>query len=73
MGSGADDSAWAGDWDSVAAAQRRAWQHTSADDRLRWLEDALTFAYEAGALTRDRERRARVARAWAEPPSQPGD
>lgn len=59
---------WTGDWVSLAGEQRQAWLRASADERLRWLEDALTFAYEAGALTRDRDRRAAAARAWANDP-----
>lgn len=51
-------------WASVTAAQRRAWLRTSPDERLAWLEDALTFAAEAGALDRDRRRRAEAARQW---------
>lgn len=62
----AAEPTWMSDWASVTRAQRRAWQRASADERLRWLEDALTFAAEAGALTKDRERRAAAARAWAE-------
>jgi hypothetical protein len=60
------DAPWAGDWDAVAAEQRRAWLRASADLRLRWLEDALTFALDCGALARDRRRRADAARAWAD-------
>lgn len=56
---------WSADWTSVAREQRRAWRQTSPDDRLRWLEDALAFARDAGALAADRQRRAAAARAWA--------
>jgi hypothetical protein len=62
-----DAAGWPSDWDSVTRAQRRAWAATSADERLRWLEEALTFAQEAGALERDRARRAAEAAAWEGP------
>lgn len=54
------------DWESVARQQRRAWACTTADERLRWLEDTLTLASEAGLLERDRRRRAAAARAWGQ-------
>jgi hypothetical protein len=57
--------AWPADWAAVSREQRRAWRAVSPDTRLRWLEDALTFAQAAGALTRDRDRRADAARSWA--------
>jgi len=52
------------DWAAVAREQRRAWLRISPDERLRWLEDALTFAHEVGALARDRHQRAAAARLW---------
>jgi hypothetical protein len=55
------DPRWVGGWEGLAAAQREAWRGVTADDRLRWLEDALDFAAAAGALDRDRRRRARRA------------
>jgi hypothetical protein len=55
---------WAGDWEEASRAQRRAWCETTPDERLRWLEEALLFALEAGALQRDRARRAATARRW---------
>jgi hypothetical protein len=58
------DELWPADWASVSREQRRAWRAASPDDRLRWLEDALTFALETGALARDRDRRAAAARQW---------
>lgn len=58
----ADPDAWDADWAAVSRAQRQAWAQLSADDRLRWLEDALRFAAATGALARDRRRRAAAAR-----------
>lgn len=55
-----------GSWEGLAAAQREAWRGVPAADRLRWLEDALDFAAETGALHRDRRRRARQAAILAE-------
>jgi hypothetical protein len=57
-------SPWVADWAAVAREQRRAWLRISPDERLRWLEDALTFAHEVGALARDRHQRAAAARLW---------
>jgi hypothetical protein len=55
---------WRGDWDEVGRVQRQAWRETTPDERLRWLEDALRFAMEAGALQRDRAGRAAKAQRW---------
>jgi hypothetical protein len=57
---------WTGDWEASGLAQRRAWRETTPDERLRWLEDALVFALEAGTLPQERARRAAAARRWAE-------
>lgn len=57
-------ASWTADWSSLARIQRRAWSQLSADERLRWLEDALRFAQTAGALDRDRAQRAAAAREW---------
>lgn len=73
MNASATPDEWSADWASVALEQRRAWRQTSADDRLRWLEDALAFAHDAGALVADRERRAAAACAWASEPTRPED
>lgn len=73
MSTSATPAEWSADWASTAREQRRAWRQTSADDRLRWLEDALAFARDAGALVADRERRAAAARAWAREPGRPKD
>lgn len=69
MSTSATPEEWSADWASVTREQRRAWRQTSADERLRWLEDALAFARDAGALVADRERRAAAARAWTSQPS----
>jgi hypothetical protein len=42
---------WDGSFDTNAAAQRRDWaEKTTPEQRLAWLEQALIFAHEAGAL-----------------------
>jgi hypothetical protein len=65
MMSAADDpQPWSADWAAVARDQRRAWARSSAEDRLSWLEDALTFAAEVGALAHDRRARAAAAQRW---------
>ncbi len=35
-------------WDEHRSAQERSWLRSTAEQRLRWLEAALTLAYEAG-------------------------
>jgi hypothetical protein len=64
---------WAADWSAVAEEQLRAWSQTSADERLRWLEDALPFAQEVGALARDRRQRQAAADRWSEEPPSGAD
>jgi hypothetical protein len=56
---------WKRWWEELDRAQRRAWRTTTADERLRWLEEAHVFALESGALQRDRARRAAAAGSWA--------
>jgi hypothetical protein len=55
----------AGTREGAEEAQRRAWRATTAEQRLLWLEDALTLAAATGSLARDRRRRAREATALA--------
>jgi hypothetical protein len=57
---------WAGTWEGARQAQQQAWARTTPDERLRWLEEALVFASDAGALAGDRRRRAETARRWAD-------
>ena len=45
------EPAWDGSFDATAAEQRRRWaEQTTPEERLAWLERALAFAQEAGAL-----------------------
>lgn len=41
-------------WSAHEEAQRRAWQRTTARDRLAWLEDAKRFAAKAQSSLRGR-------------------
>ncbi len=41
-----------GGWEAHEAEQRRAWLQTSPAQRLAWLEQAIAFAHQAGALPR---------------------
>lgn len=43
---------WDGGWEAHRRAQRRAWLELTPDQRLAWLEDAIDFALEVGALPR---------------------
>ena len=65
-----DGGEWKGGWDVDVEGKRDAWSATTPQQRLAWLESALTFAAETGALRRDRARRAAAARAWTDE-SQP--
>ncbi|MEA2686205.1 MAG: hypothetical protein QOE93_1400 [Actinomycetota bacterium] len=40
----------AGGWSGARRAQEDAWLATTAEQRLAWLEDAITFARKALAL-----------------------
>ncbi|HVL98024.1 MAG TPA: hypothetical protein VM324_01885 [Egibacteraceae bacterium] len=62
---------WPADWAGATRAQRRTWARLSADERLRWLEDALRFAQACGALERDRRRRAAASAPTEQPRSGP--
>jgi len=44
---------WEGGWEAHERRQRQAWLQTTPAQRLTWLEQAIGFAYEAGALKRD--------------------
>jgi hypothetical protein len=46
---------WPADWAAVTCAQRRDWAALTPAERLAWLEDALTFAHQVGALPRRAE------------------
>lgn len=37
-------------WDAHREAQIDAWARTTPEQRLQWLEEAIQFAYEAGAI-----------------------
>lgn len=56
---------WDGGWETDAAAKRRAWLALGPAGRLEWLEGALTFAADVGALRRDRRDRQRAADRWS--------
>lgn len=43
---------WDGGWEAHRRAQRRAWLELTPDQRLAWLDDAIDFALEVGALPR---------------------
>lgn len=48
-----DASAWhEGGWDGHRRAQAETWRATSPEQRLAWLEVAIAFAHEVGALPR---------------------
>lgn len=44
---------WAGTFQDVEREQLRAWMRATPEQKLQWLEDALRFAHEAGALRRE--------------------
>ena len=46
----ADD--WAAGPEAEADQQRRAWLKSTPAQRLEWLEQAIAFAHQAGALPR---------------------
>lgn len=54
-----------GTWHGLEVEQRRARRTLSAEERLRWLADALDVVASTGALDRDRRRRAAAAAVMA--------
>lgn len=46
---------WDGGWEAHRRAQRRAWLALTPDQRLKWLDEAIDFALEVGALPRRTE------------------
>jgi hypothetical protein len=44
------DVSWDGSWEAHADAQLELWLLATPAQRLEWLEDALCFARDAGAL-----------------------
>jgi hypothetical protein len=44
---------WRGDWTTAETEALRAGLAATPEQRLEWLEEALRFAYEAGALKTD--------------------
>lgn len=51
------DEDWKADFASVEREQLRASMALTPEERLQWLEDALKFAYAAGALPRKEDER----------------
>ena len=49
---------WDGGWEATAERQRRAWLQATPAQRLAWLEQAISFAHEVGALPRPEDRTA---------------
>lgn len=47
-----DGRRWDGGWDATRRRQRDAWSASTPTERLAWLERAIRFAHEAGALPR---------------------
>lgn len=43
---------WDGGWEAQRRAQVAGWLTTTPAQRLAWLEEAIAFAYRAGALPR---------------------
>lgn len=56
---------WDGGFEAEQAEKRAGWASMTPAQLLEWLEDAITFAAAAGALTEDRRRRAAEAATWA--------
>lgn len=46
---------WDGGWEAHRLAQQRDWLALTPDQRLAWLEEAIDFALEVGALPRRAE------------------
>ncbi len=47
-----EDQDWVGGWEADERRQREAWLRTTPLQRLEWLEAAIAFAHEVGALPR---------------------
>ena len=63
------DNDWRADWSDIEDAQLDAALSATPTQRLRWLDEAILFAYRAGALPRrDEEEENRGA---CEPPLPP--
>ena len=45
-----DDEQWSGDFESAAERTLESSLAATPEQRLRWLEEALAFAYRVGAL-----------------------
>lgn len=43
---------WVGGWEADERRQREAWLRTTPLQRLEWLEAAIAFAHQVGALPR---------------------